>query len=425
MSLFCSHCNAAFEDTDELNQHKQLVHYSAASFTLIHKSHKSNNSDDDDDETAWSQGRYIKSFPPNAVTSVNAAFSESVKAEILSLVDQLAAKTGGVKIGLGITAQAGENHKGSVSALHTRQLYVPSQVEFLHNDEYGLDKLNEMLVDLNTVAQEQNTNRGSGASVIGVDCINLKFNKVLGLRGGRWMPYPKDFTHKRSILNIENNDQLCLLYCIIADIFEHEVPAHLVKLNKTDPRRYSDQLNKFDTNCCRFPLKGRQELVKFVTQNENLNFDISIYKVHQEDVFCTFTTKKKGLPDDGRHHVRLLEYGGYSLQTGADGELCQSYTSHYALITDFNSFTRKHYTSYSKTGQKMTGTDHKDVCPSCDVFKTRTKSKMAEHRRSCDENGEGQIYDVPQKGKLQFEKQKARFVPPLRGTADFETTVRK
>jgi len=53
---------------------------------------------------------------------------------------------------------------------------------------------------------------GSGWMLSDILCVDITFTTLGGLRGGCSFPYPET----RGLLNIQSEDDLCILYCIIA-----------------------------------------------------------------------------------------------------------------------------------------------------------------------------------------------------------------
>jgi len=77
---------------------------------------------------------------------------------------------------------------------------------------------------------------GSGWVLSDILCIDLTFTTLGGLRGGCSFPYPET----RGLLNIQSNDNLCIIYCIIAFFHSYSVPAN--------QRRKCEEYKKFMHN---------------------------------------------------------------------------------------------------------------------------------------------------------------------------------
>lgn len=86
------------------------------------------------------------------------------------------------------------------------------------------------------------------------------------MRGGSYLPLPKRIINSKSCLNIQNEDQHCFLWCIVADMF----PA------KTNPNRtssyphYSELFNISDMS---FP-PSFNDIKRFEINNSNISINI-------------------------------------------------------------------------------------------------------------------------------------------------------
>ena len=187
-------------------------------------------------------------------------------------------------------------------------------------------------------------------------------------------------SHTSSILNIRNDDNRCLLYCIAAYL----QPVTGSRAVKETASAYDEWINvniRGDSESS-WPLEGSQDIRDFVALNRHLNFDLSIYRQYNVDITKIFSTKNIDKPS--KYHIHLLEIQGYQapICDGSPGECL----SHYVLITDISSYLRKKYIYANSTSRSGT-----HICSICDLYKTRDLELLEAHKDSCRLNKTGQV----------------------------------
>ena len=144
-------------------------------------------------------------------------------------------------------------------------------------------------------------------------------------RAGSFLQLPKKIKESKTVLNIQNNDNLCALWCII---------AHLFPKYRTDGRRqiipdvYEEHRNQIDTGDLQFPLRIR-DIGKLERLN---NISVNVYSLdHKAHVIPIRISNEKEVPEE---RIIDLLYVEHELNT------------HYCLITNiagmlfFNLFHR-------------------------------------------------------------------------------------
>ena len=128
------------------------------------------------------------------------------------------------------------------------------------------------------------------------------------LRGGSFLELPSSIKHSKSILNIKNKDDKCLLWSILAAL--HPVPhdEHAYRVSKYEPFEH-----KLNMALIEYPVSYK-DIPKFVKQN-----DLSVQVVGYEDSFFPLLETR---PQKDAH-VNLLHF-----ERNGQG--------HYCLIQDFN-----------------------------------------------------------------------------------------
>ena len=184
--------------------------------------------------------------------------------------------------------------------------------------------------------------KGSGWSMEGLKFCDLHITQTHDLRGGcnfSLLGNFKDIISRRAgLLNINNKDTKCLLYCIAA---AYSCTTGLKEESKSDPNRYSEFVNMIRVNDntinIEFPisLNDITELERINRKGFNsLSFRINVFR---EDMMTKklFLVRSSSYKDGKLINVLLTEF-----------EVDKIQYSHYVLI-DKLSFLRKKYKSTS------------------------------------------------------------------------------
>ena len=158
--------------------------------------------------------------------------------------------------------------------------------------------------------------QGTGWQVEEIQFLKLNMARYKSVRGASYLELPPEIRNSRAILNIQNKDEKCFLWSILAALHPVAYEDHAYRVGKYLP--YENELNMEGIE---FPVSYR-DIPKFVKQN-NISVNIVGY---EGTFFPAFQTKP--IKDI---HVDLLHFE-------KEGE------SHYCLIRDLNrmlSFTSK------------------------------------------------------------------------------------
>ena len=98
----------------------------------------------------------------------------------------------------------------------------------------AMDKINE---DFETY-----TGEGSGWILDQIESVDLHIARYKPIRGSSYIETPVCLVKKRAIVNIQNEDMLCFLYCIIA--FLYPVTKHTERVKQYE--KYLERLNYKD-----------------------------------------------------------------------------------------------------------------------------------------------------------------------------------
>ena len=205
------------------------------------------------------------------------------------------------------------------------------------------------------------------------------------MNGSSYIPLPDWISKKRAIINIQNRDEKCFLWCILRYIYPRD--KHDSRL--TDLKKYEYSLNTKGIN---FPMKLK-DISKFEKLNPSLP-GINVFSVSDNNKFYPLRMAEK----DCQNTIDLFLYE-------QDGK------SHYSFIKNFNRLFRSQITS-SKNGEVF-------ICKKC--FTHYTKNELLEkHILYCSSNETVSVKMPPRNTKLCFNNYNKQFPIPFVVYADFE-----
>ena len=172
------------------------------------------------------------------------------------------------------------------------------------------DVLAEMMREIYERSQEFEA-EGSGWNLESVNYMELFSAVYKPLEGSSYIPTPKEIINTRSVLNVQNKDEKCVLWSILAALHPVEHGGHANRVDKY--RQYADELNmdgvEFPT-----PIKD----IKRIEAQNNISINVFGYD-RKEKVYPVHLTKDF---NDGRHVNLLL--------------ISQGERRHYCLIRNFS-----------------------------------------------------------------------------------------
>ena len=181
--------------------------------------------------------------------------------------------------------------------------YISCQTSILlpaHNDE-DLEKsiggsIQKLFVNLENFKGLQ----GTGWQLNEIKFLRLNMGRYKPLRGRGFLPLPKAVQGNKAVLNIQNNDDKCFLWSILAALhpFSHEDHPH--RVSKYIP--YADELNMEGIE---YPVSF-SDIPKFVKQNK---ISVHVIGYEQQTYFPTYQT----YPELEKHvNLLLFEKNGDS-----------------------------------------------------------------------------------------------------------------
>jgi uncharacterized protein YbaR (Trm112 family) len=140
--------------------------------------------------------------------------------------------------------------------------------------------------------------------VLGVNIHIVQYNPM---KGSSYLPLPAKLANKKAIVNVQNTDQKCFMWSVLAALY----PV------TKDPQRvtkYANHVDKLDFNGVPFPVKVT-DIPKFEKKN---SLSINVFGYEKRELYPLHLTRERGLK-----HIDLLV-----LDRGGN--------SHYCWIKNFN-----------------------------------------------------------------------------------------
>ena len=226
---------------------------------------------------------------------------------------------------------------------------------------------------------------GSGwyfKEVVQLEIHTVEFNPT---KGSSYIPLPDWITNKKAIVNIQNKDEKCFLWCILRYLH----PRDRDEERLTGLKKYENSLN---TKGITFPMKLR-DISKFEKLNPSLP-GINVFSDNYKKEFYPLRMAEK----DCLNTIDLFFYKEDSV-------------SHYSLIKNFTRLVKSQKTS-SKNGSFY-------ICKKC--FTHYTKYELLQkHILYCSNNETVAVKMPPQNTMLGFKNYHNQFPIPFVVYADFE-----
>jgi hypothetical protein len=238
--------------------------------------------------------------------------------------------------------------------------------------------------------------QGSGWTLSELVFIDLTFTTLGDMRGGCSFKYPT----RRGLLNIESDDNLCLVYCVAAHLHHKSIVAGLRKSGRT----YQKYLKNFQLDGLDFPMPP-DEVETF--EKANPSFKINIFIEEAEEIF----PYRMNEYEEDKIFLNVL------LVEGLTNSNRKVY--HYILITDPDVFLQKKYNpgnviSYAKTIR----------CKKCYASFT-SEDKKETHEAICINSKKNSLIFFKEWKKISYNKPWNGFPHLLCGFVDFESVLVK
>ena len=225
---------------------------------------------------------------------------------------------------------------------------------------------------------------GSGWYFKEVDRLEIHTVEFNPTKGSSYIALPGWISNKKAIVNLQNKDEKCFLWCILRYLYPKESHEERVK----DLKKYEFSLN---TKGITFPMK-----LKDINKFEKLNPELPGINVFSDDNMIIYPLRMADR--DCKNTIDLFLYE-------EDGN------THYTLIKDFNRLIKSQKTS-SKNGKIF-------ICKKC--FTHFTKEELLEkHIKYCS-NNQTVAVKMPEPNTMLYFKNYYKQLPiPFVVYADFE-----
>ena len=218
--------------------------------------------------------------------------------------------------------------------------------------------------------------------VVQLEIHTVEFNPA---KGSSYIPLPDWISNNKAIVNIENKDEKCFLWCILRYLHPREDNDYRL----TDLKKYEFSLN---TKGITFPMK-LSNISKFEKLNQSLP-GINVFSVNDNKKFYPLRMAEK----DCLNSIDLFFYE-------------QEGVSHYSLIKNFTRLVKTQKTA-SKNGTIF-------ICKKC--FTHYTKYELLQkHIEYCSNNETVSVKMPPQNTMLGFKNYHKQLPIPFVVYADFE-----
>ena len=247
----------------------------------------------------------------------------------------------------------------------------------------------EKLIDKNVkkIIEDLEVYQKNGSGWYFKEVVNLEIHTVdyNPMKGSSYIPLPDWISNKKAIVNIQNKDEKCFLWCILRYLYPNEKDSTRL----TDLKKYEFSLNTEGIN---FPTK-----LKHISKFEKLNPSlpgINVFSVNDNKKFYPLRMAEK----DCLNTIDLFFYE-------------QDGISHYTLIKNFTRLVKSQITS-SKNGLFY-------ICKKC--FTHFTKYELLQkHITYCSTNETVYVNMPPKNTMLCFNNYHKKFPIPFVVYADFE-----
>ena len=267
---------------------------------------------------------------------------------------------------------------------------------YFHSDIYSnmettnVDSINKGSQEKINESISNYINNGSGWYFKQIVNLEIHINEYKVMRGSSYIPLPDWIMRKKAIINLQNKDNKCFLWCILR--YLHPREKHSDRL--TDLKQYENSLN---TKGITFPMK-----VKDINKFERLNPDLPGINVFSNDEYTIYPFRQ--INKDSKNTIDLFYYE-------EDGN------GHYTLIKNFTRLVRSQITKNT--------TKPIQICKRCFCHFT-TQELLDKHMEYC-YNNKTSFVKMPKPGSnLHFKNYYKQLPIPFVVYADFEcitTTV--
>lgn len=304
-------------------------------------------------------------------------FFNSNRFKIKSLLDQSLKKHTCVKVNIELFSMflLFKNDTQEIKSFGTKNFTLHLNYDF---DSIFSGVISNLLKNI-----EEFQDRDSGWTFLNNLHLEVNINKCQPLRGANFIDLPKFIKNKKACVNIQNNDEYCFLWCIMAALYP--TTSHPIRVSS-----YPHFQNVLEIKDMTFPVSF-SDISIFEKNNPGLG--IYVYGLKDKKIITGPLYKSESSNIKKRIHLLFLE---------------NDESSHFCLIKDLTRLVRHQITKHH--GKLY-------FCETCLLFFS-TADKLEEH--ICG----GVVTVLPEKGSvIQFKNYERKQNVPFVIYADFETML--
>ena len=259
------------------------------------------------------------------------------------------------------------------------------------------DQLNTKFHDDIEKNMDEFTENGSGWVFLKISEVRISMFDYDALPGGSsYIETPKNIANKNAVINVQNRDNKCFLWSILAAL-------HTPKKDAQRVAKYKPYENELDDNELDYPVKPNSHQISKFEEKNNLSVNIYSHTDKYEIIPLRITSTHK----EGRH-IDLL------LLRNDDGD------THYTWIKNMSRLLK------GRTGYKSQRTSA-HICSRC-LTKCTSKERYEVHKDICNSLNITQRVKYPSGNdneikKIHFDKHKKMWLLPFVVYADFESCL--
>ena len=233
------------------------------------------------------------------------------------------------------------------------------------------------------------THNGSGWRFIGLDRVVVTVYDYNPARGRSYIPTPPVLASKKAIVNVQNTDNKCFMWSILAALYPPVKDAQRVM-------KYRDHVGKLNCDMLEFSVKHTSSKI---SQFEDVNtVSINIYRYDPKYKAMPLRVSKKQSRDNVIDLLVLEDKDG---------------NTHYTWLKNMS------HLMHGSIGHKRTG--KKVYCKRC-LKGFRTTAKLDDHKVVCTDKGfvQRSVFPTEENKMLQFTNYKKKWLLPSVIYADME-----
>ena len=281
------------------------------------------------------------------------------------------------------------------------QTWYNYPVQAIHSVNEVTPIVKEMLNEVKEIAPDMRL-KESGFSFEACVRVDVNMSVLEYFRGGSYIDLPVWIKNKKCCINIKNDDDKCLMYCILYHIHKKDITKDPERVTK-----YKDYLEEIDFKDVTFPVKINHST--FAKIEDLCGYTINVFVSEKQNaVFPVIKSNKK---QDNDTAINLLLVCG------------ENKNQHFVYIKNLSSLTNK--PTFAEDGIHIANSQH--VCVNC-MHPFSSKEILEKHKPNCDINEPTRVImpKLDSNGKAPVTKFKnfTRTVKaPVVIYADFETFV--